>query len=109
MRRVMAELHKVRSREIEDKIAADNPRVPLIMGDFTNWKPKPMNDVIDYCEKIIEQYDEDFIISRMHLDKVLSYRKNERETFTDQESAIFKKYTCDFYENHVPQNWKQIL
>lgn len=38
MREVITELHKtVCPLELENKVAEENPTVPVIMGDFTNW------------------------------------------------------------------------
>ena len=45
-------MRSVVSKEEEDRVADANPRVPIIMGDFTNWRPKPFMDVVDYCEKL---------------------------------------------------------
>lgn len=45
-------MRNVVDKEEEDRVAAANPRVPIIMGDFTNWKPMPFHDVHDYCEKL---------------------------------------------------------
>ena len=50
LRKVVAKLHQVRSKEEEDELAIANPRSPIIMGDFTNWRPKTFKDLIDYSE-----------------------------------------------------------
>lgn len=50
MRVVIDKMRKVVDKDEEDKVAEANPRVPIIMGDITNWKPLPLIDVIDYCE-----------------------------------------------------------
>ena len=50
MRAIVDKMHELTSLEEEEQVASANPRVPIIMGDFTNWKPKPMYDVVDYCE-----------------------------------------------------------
>ena len=65
MRKVIEELHEVTSKEEEDKVAHDNPTSPIIMGDFTNWKPKPMLEITAFTESLDEQYDADYIISIM--------------------------------------------
>ena len=54
MRDVITELHKVTSKEEEDHVAESNPRVPIIMGDFTNWKPKPLFEITEYSETLFE-------------------------------------------------------
>ena len=59
------ELHAVTSKEEEDKVAHENPTAPIIMGDFTNWKPKPMHEITAFTESLDEQYDVDYIISIM--------------------------------------------
>ena len=45
-------MHEVVDRDEEDRVAEANPRVPIIMGSITNWKPVPFLDVIDYCEQL---------------------------------------------------------
>ena len=90
-------------------MARENPRVPIVMGDFTNWKPKPFFDIVDYCEALHPQYEQAAIISRMHLDKVLSYRKTDPEKFDEDELVHFRRYTRIFYEEMVPEKWKQVL
>ena len=62
LRAVMDKFHEVRSLENEDQIALSHPRSPLVMGDFTNWKPIPLIDVLDYTEGISEQFDCDRVI-----------------------------------------------
>jgi hypothetical protein len=39
-------------QELEDKMVADNPNIPIILGDFTNWQPKPMLTMETYCEAL---------------------------------------------------------
>ena len=54
MRNVIDELHKVTSKEEEDRVAEENPRVPIVMGDFTNWKPKPFFEITEYSEILFQ-------------------------------------------------------
>ena len=83
MRAVVEELHKVTSKEEEDKVAELNPRVPIVMGDFTNWKPKPFFEITEYQEILQEQFDQEHIIRQMLYEKVLGYRRSDPELFTD--------------------------
>ena len=52
MRNIMEQLHSVASKEKEDQIASENPRSPIIMGDFTNWQPKPFKEIVEWQESI---------------------------------------------------------
>ena len=52
IRSAIKKLHQMVSKEEEDKVAEQNPKVPIIMGDFTNWRPKPFLDVMDYVESL---------------------------------------------------------
>ena len=52
MRLAIEKMHEVVDRDEEDRVAEANPRVPIIMGSITNWKPVPFLDVIDYCEQL---------------------------------------------------------
>ena len=63
MRQVVEKLHELVGREEEDKLAEENPRTPIIMGDFTNWRPKLFTEIIDYSESFIEQFDEESVIA----------------------------------------------
>ena len=54
MRNVIDELHKVTPKEEEDRVAEENPRVPIVMGDFTNWKPKPFFEITEYSEILFQ-------------------------------------------------------
>ena len=92
MRDVITELHKVTSKEEEDRVADANPRVPIVMGDFTNWKPKPLFEITDYQETLFEQFDMEYIIRQMQYERVLNYRKSKPEEFTDYDWFNFKKY-----------------
>ena len=65
MRNVIQKLHQIVPKEEEYRIADANPCVPIIMGDFTNWKPKPMLEITAFTESLDEQYDADYIISIM--------------------------------------------
>ena len=62
LRTIIGKLHEVRSKEEEDRVASENPHSPIIMGDFTNWKPKTFIDLIDYSEASLEQTDDDRIL-----------------------------------------------
>ena len=62
MRDVINQLHQITSKEEEDRIADANPRVPIIMGDFTNWKPRPFVEICDYAESMQEQFDPEKVI-----------------------------------------------
>jgi hypothetical protein len=35
-------------------MAEENPGKPIVIGDFTNWKPKPMLSLIEFQEAICE-------------------------------------------------------
>jgi len=37
---------------VEDKVVLENPNVPVILGDFTNWQPKPMLSIVEFCQAI---------------------------------------------------------
>ena len=52
MRIAIGKMHEVVDMQEEAKVVAANPRVPIIMGDFTNWKPVPCIDVFEYCEEL---------------------------------------------------------
>jgi len=46
----------------------------------------------------------------MHFDKVLTYRKNDPISFEEDEEEIYRRYTCQFYEEgHAPESWKNVL
>jgi len=109
MRRVVNRLHKVTSKEVEDGVADANPRVPIIMGDFTDWKPRPLFEVTDYSESLVEQFDIEFIIRQMQYDKVLSYRRGDRDQFTQTDWLNYKRYSALFYERDVALGWKQVV
>ena len=47
MNQIMEEIYKITPKEEEDKVVAENPEVPIIYGDFTNWEPKPLLEICD--------------------------------------------------------------
>ena len=51
MSQIMEEIYKITPKEVEDKIVTENPEVPIIYGDFTNWEPKPLFEICDLSEK----------------------------------------------------------
>ena len=109
IRSAIKRLHQMVSKEEEDKVADQNPKVPIIMGDFTNWQPKPFYDIVDYFEAMYPQFDKEQIIQKMHFDKVLPYRKSDPDQFTEQEMLHYKSYICELFENYAPESWKQML
>ena len=109
MRAVVEELHKVTSKEEEDKVAELNPRVPIVMGDFTNWKPKPFLEITEYQEILQEQFDQEHIIRQMLYEKVLGYRRSDPEQFTETDWFNYNQYIGHFYERFAPYNWKQTI
>jgi len=52
MREAMSRLHATVNIDEEDSVARANPNVPIIMGDFTNWRPKPCIDIVNYSETL---------------------------------------------------------
>ena len=59
---MVKKLHQMTSLEEEERVASLNPRVPIVMGDFTEWKPRPFTDIIDYMETTMPQFDQDAIV-----------------------------------------------
>ena len=45
----------------------------------------------------------------MQFDKVLSYRKSEFKNLTQSDFFNWKRYQAMFYEQHVSQDWKQVI
>ena len=109
MRKVVDELHKVTSKEEEDRVADENPRVPIVMGDFTNWKPKPFFEITEYSEILFEQFDIEHVIRQMQYERVLGYRKSDQEQFTETDWFNYKQYIGQFFERFVPSGWKQVI
>ena len=59
------------------------------MGDFTNWKPKPLFEIIDYTESLEPQFDKHYVINMMMFENVLDHTKDQTYKFEDDDKFIF--------------------
>ena len=79
------------------------------MGDFTNWKPKPLFEIIDYTESLEPQFDKHYVINMMMFENVLDHTKDQTYKFEDDDWPTFRRYSSIFYEEHAKLHWKQII
>ena len=76
MKQILDELYKITPKELEDKVVEENPEVPIIFGDFTNWEPKPLIEICNLQEKFQSQYSDDHVFDLMKQDGKMGYGQN---------------------------------
>ena len=106
----MEEIYKITPKEEEDKIVAENPEVPIIYGDFTNWEPKPLFEICDLSEKFYPQYNDDHVFDLMKQAGKMGYgQSNSIEGLNKNQKIFFKEYVTKFYEEKIDLNWKEVF
>jgi len=56
---------------------ASEKNCPIIYGDFTNWKPKKMTEIVEFAETFESKFDEEVIFEKMQADKVIKSSQYE--------------------------------
>lgn len=90
----------------EKQVTVKDPQdKPMILGQFNNWEPRPMHDLIDYCIQN-DTNPPDFINELFEDEKI---RNKTLQYMTDVERDVLHKKKCDFYKRNAMRKILEIV